>query len=251
VNPAPLPTVVLVHGAWAGSWVWGPVVPRLAELGYDVMALDLPGAGDPEECSALAEQVAVVCRAVDGSAGPLVLVGHSGGGIVATAAAEELADRVAAVVYVAGMMLPSGTHFDDFRAEIGSEPDQLGVAPYLELALGGRGTVVPPEVAVAVLFQLAPPAAAIAAAGQLRPQWTTGLDIVATWTAERFGRIPRLYVETGQDRDLPPALQQHMQRRTPGAEVVRLDADHAPQLSATAELVAALHDFVARTLPRG
>lgn len=38
-------TIVLVHGAWHGSWCWTPVVERLAAMGFDVFAPDLPGHG--------------------------------------------------------------------------------------------------------------------------------------------------------------------------------------------------------------
>jgi pimeloyl-ACP methyl ester carboxylesterase len=57
--------------------------------------------------------------------------------------------------------------------------------------------------------------------------------------------IPRSYVLTTQDNSIPPALQRRMIREHPCELVVELDADHAPQLSATDELVAALDELAA------
>jgi pimeloyl-ACP methyl ester carboxylesterase len=240
------PLLVLVHGAWASSWVWDAVAPALRAHGFDVVAPAMPDADEPDELSTLDEHVRRIVAAVGGHPGPVFLVGHSGGGIPVTAAAELLAGRVAGAVFVAGIMLPSGVGFDELRAEVTDDPAMLGAAPFVEPALGGRGTTVPADAAVALLFQGAPPAAAVAAARRLQPQWTAGLDLVPTWTAGGFGSVPRLYVEASEDRDIPLVIQRHMQRRSPGAEVVTLACDHAPQLSVPEELVAALSAFVRR-----
>lgn len=238
------PTLVLLHGNWAGRWVWEPVLPALRARGFDPVAVDLPTHTDPESESTVAGHVARVRAAVADRDGPVHLVGHSGGGLTVTAAAEALTERLAGLVYVAGIMVPSGVGFDSLRAELDLAEEDLGVGPHLEPALGGAGTVVPTDVAVALLFHRAPAAAAVAAARRLSPQWNVGLDLAPQWTEERFGTLRRLYVETVHDRDLPLGLQRHMQRRSPGAEVVTLDADHAPQLSAPGELVDALSAFV-------
>ncbi|WP_200847171.1 alpha/beta fold hydrolase [Microbacterium sp. 18062] len=243
---ASLPVVVLLHGAWASNWVWDPIMPALRGRGYDVIAVRLPDAAEPESASTLAENVARVETAIGGRAGRIHLVGHSGGGIVATAAGEALSERVVSVTYVAGIMLPSGVAFDDVRAELGDAPGIMGLAPFVEEVRDGSATVVPVDAAVAVLFQAAPPALAVEAARRLQPQWNVGLDLVPTWTPDRWGALSRLYVEASEDRDIPLALQRHMQGRTPGAEVVTLDSDHAPQLSAPEALVAALSAFIDR-----
>ncbi len=235
---------MLLHGAWASSWVWEPVVPALRAHGYDVIAVDLPDSSDPESASTLAENVSRVRAAIADRPGRVHLVGHSGGGIVVTAVGEALVDRVASVAYVAGIMLPSGEAFDDVRAELGDAPELMGLAPFVEPVRGGAATVVPGDAAVAVLFSRAAPADAVAAARRLQPQWNVGLDLVPEWTAARFGSLPRLYVEATADRDIPLALQRHLQHRTPGAEVITLDSDHAPQLSAPDALVRALAAFI-------
>jgi pimeloyl-ACP methyl ester carboxylesterase len=242
------PLLVLIHGAWASSWVWDPVIPALEAHALDVATVVLPGSESPEAHSTIARNVETVLTAVGDHPGPVFLVGHSGGGITVSAAgealAQRLAGRLAGAVYVAGIMLPSGVSFDELRARWSDAPENSGVAPYLEPALDGRGSTVPQRAAIDCLFQLAPADQAQAAAHLLQPQWYAGLDIVPTWTPDGFGRVRRLYIEAVHDRDIPLPLQRRMQQRSPGAEVVTLDSDHCPQLSAPEALVAAIVDFV-------
>lgn len=240
------PVLVLVHGAWAEGWVWDGVVPRLQSAGLDPVVVDLPGtpaSGVGVEQAHLDGYVQAVLAALPAE-GPVVLVGHSGGGVVVTAVAEAVPERVAGVVHVAGIMLPSGTAFAQVCAEAVADGVDLdgGVVPFLRRH-GEDASVVPPEVAVAVFFQRAPAAAAVAAARRLVPQPDAGFEPRATWTAERAGRVPRLYVEALADRSIPLRLQRYLQARTPGASVVTLDSDHAPQLSAPDALARALVAF--------
>jgi pimeloyl-ACP methyl ester carboxylesterase len=94
------PTVVLVHGAFAESASWNDVIGRLQDQGYTVIAAANPlrsVAGD-------AEFVTSIFEAVEG---PIVLVGHSYGGIVITNAVRD-EENVKALVYVAGFAPEEG-----------------------------------------------------------------------------------------------------------------------------------------------
>jgi pimeloyl-ACP methyl ester carboxylesterase len=61
-----------------------------------------------------------------------------------------------------------------------------------------------------------------------------------TLTAQRFGLVPRVYLECSADRSIPLAAQSEMQRRVPGARRVTLPCGHAPMLAAPEALWAAL-----------
>ena len=93
------------------------------------------------------------------------------------------------------------------------------------------------EAALAYFFHDCPPADAVAAAQRLTPQPDGGRTVRAHLTAERFGRVPRLYIEADADRSVIPACQRRMQALVPGAQVVTIPTGHAPQL-ATPELLA-------------
>ena len=84
-------TFILIHGAWQGAWAWETIVPRLRAAGHDAVAVDLPGNGfdltPPHEVT-LDLYAAHVSRIVDAVRGPVVLVGHSMGGTVASQTSE-------------------------------------------------------------------------------------------------------------------------------------------------------------------
>jgi pimeloyl-ACP methyl ester carboxylesterase len=89
---APTPTtVVLVHGAWADGSSWSKVTPLLQQRGLKVISVQLQRAS-------LADDAAIVRRAMEGVTGQVVLVGHSYGGAVVTEAGIDA--KVATLVYV-------------------------------------------------------------------------------------------------------------------------------------------------------
>ena len=86
------PTVVLVHGAWADSGSWDRVTRRLETDGYTVWAPPNPLMGIATDSGTIADFLHTIT-------GPIVLVGHSYGGVVITNAATG-DDQVKALVYV-------------------------------------------------------------------------------------------------------------------------------------------------------
>ena len=93
--------VLLVHGAWHGSWCYEELVPRLERAGLAVRTVDLKSSGSP---SGLAEDAALVKAAIAETPVPTVLVGHSYGGAVITAASGAT-EGIAHLVYLCAFML--------------------------------------------------------------------------------------------------------------------------------------------------
>jgi pimeloyl-ACP methyl ester carboxylesterase len=111
-------TFVLVPGAWLGAWCWGEVGALLREAGRDAIALSLTGVGErahlltPEiGLKAHVSDVVTLLRGRDLS--NVVLVGHSYGGTVITAAADEIPERVGWLVYLDGAVPRDGESNDD------------------------------------------------------------------------------------------------------------------------------------------
>ena len=241
------PGFLLLHGAWAGAWVWDRVAPQLRAAGYIVVAPDLPGRNPTAESMVgVDDMVAHAIASLPRSVGPWIVVGHSGGGIVATMVAEVLARQapagIAGLVCLAGMMLPSGMGFPEACTLAGVPPPQ-GIEPFLRPTPDGRATWVPPEAAAEIFFQCTDAADAKAASEMLCPQLDTSWMITPRWTAAGAGAVPRLYIEALQDRSVPIVVQRTMQRLVPGARIASLDTDHAPQLSCPNDLVRLLIDF--------
>jgi pimeloyl-ACP methyl ester carboxylesterase len=121
--------VILIPGFWLDGTSWDEVVPALEQAGHHAHALTLPGmeAKDVDRSGiTLRDHVDAVVEVIDSfdpAGGQVVLVGHSGGGAVAHAAADARPGRVARVVYVdSGPLGDGGVINDDLPAENGEVP---------------------------------------------------------------------------------------------------------------------------------
>ena len=240
--------VVLIHGAWAGAWVWDRLLPYLKTAGVDCVALDLPGNGcdalDPASID-LETCLTHVHSEVLKLAAPVSLIAHSGGGNIASAFSERWPDLAARIVYVAGIMLANRMSFVDVVTQaIAEHPDAVGVNNSVVYSSDRRISWVPPAAAAAHFFNDCSAQDAQAAASRLTPQGEGGRAIVMRTTPERFGRVPRLYVEALNDRSVILPVQRLMQRLAPGAKVVSLASGHVPQYSAPGRLAGAIIPFL-------
>jgi pimeloyl-ACP methyl ester carboxylesterase len=240
---------VLIHGSWHGGWCFDPVSDILRARGHVVVAPTLPGmGGTAEEMAAVtldgwAEFAAQHCHdlkaQLDG--GPVVLVGHSRGGLVVSSAAERDPTAMDALVYICAMMLPSGFSRAEFKALEGPNPVFDGMISRVH---GGIATVVDPAKAGAVFAQISPPELVAGVLPRLvaEPHGPRSQPLVLT--PERFGSLPRTYVECTFDRTIPIDSQRRMQHLVPGAQVVSLEADHSPYLSMPHKLADALEGAI-------
>lgn len=116
--------VILVPGFWLDGSSWDPVVRVLERAGHTPHALTLPGLESKDADRSgigLRDHVDVVVAAVDAVEGPVVLVGHSGGGAVVHAATDARPERVARVVYVDSGPLGAGGVINDELPVAGGE----------------------------------------------------------------------------------------------------------------------------------
>lgn len=240
---------VLIHGSWHGGWCFDAVAAILRARGHLVEAPTLPGMGGSR-----AEMAAVTlagwgdfaaqhCRRMKQAlgGGPVVLAGHSRGGLVVSTAAEAEPTAMEALVYICAMMLPAGMSRAQFKE--GEEPNPAFDAIIAKVE-GGVATVVDPARAGAVFAQLSPPALVAEVLPRLVAEPHGPRSEPMAVTPERWGRLPRTYVECTADRTIPIASQRRMLALSPGARVVTLDADHSPYLSRPQELADALESAI-------
>ncbi|MES2603984.1 MAG: alpha/beta fold hydrolase [Pseudomonadota bacterium] len=236
-KPETLPLFVLIHGAWQGSWAFAEWAPLLQRRGCNVVAVDLPGNCWPPENHApanLASYCTSVLDVIKRHPGPVILVGHSGGGITASQVAELAPERVAAVVYLAGIMLPSDRDLGEVIQQCVVENPGIdfdGITTWLEYSPCATVSRVRPEGALTCFVQDCDPVKALHAVRQLRPQQESGRLMKPVLTEERFGTVPRLYVECTADESLVLPLQRKMQQLSPGAQALTMHCGHVPQLA--------------------
>ncbi|MFL5860867.1 MAG: alpha/beta fold hydrolase [Solirubrobacteraceae bacterium] len=234
---------LLIHGAMGAAWCWDRVIPGLAQAGHDAVAIDLPGQGHdatPLEEITLYRYADAVCDALDRLDAPVLLTGHSMGGMVITQAAARRAHRLAGLVYVAAFLPQPGQALID----ITHLPEAAGDSVQANIVVEGEPPVatMPPEAAPEALYHCCTPEQI----GWALPQ--RGSQPVIPFTqpftldgdSAAFDALPRAYVTCLQDRAIRPAAQRLMYTTAHCDPVIEIDTDHSPWLSRTDELVAAL-----------
>ena len=95
---------------------------------------------------------------------------------------------------------------------------------------------VAPENVAPVFYNTTEPYWAIRAAANLVPEPASTFVTPIVTTPERFGRVPRIYVECTEDRAIPIGLQRRMHAALPCRRVITMETDHSPFYSAPTEL---------------
>ena len=232
---------VFVHGAFGGAWCWEPIRGPLESLGHTVEAFDLPGGGDdptPVGEVTLDSCAERVCDVLARRPEPAVLVGYSMGGAVITQAAANCPERVESMIFVCAFMPADGQSLLDLTHLPEGEGDMIQA----NLVVEGDPPVasLSESVTAEAIYNRCTEQQQAWAVGRLRPQPVAPFANPVRVHDTALASIPRSYVFTRYDNSIPPALQRRMIREHPCANVVELDADHAPYLSATNELVTAL-----------
>jgi pimeloyl-ACP methyl ester carboxylesterase len=238
-SPTTLPTIALVHGAFAESASWNGVISALQDRGYSTIAIANPLRG-------LQEDAAYVRSVLESLTGPVVLAGHSYGGSVMSEAADGL-PNVKALVFVASFSLDAGESTGELANKFPGNLLGTALNPVqFPLPNGGTGTdlyIQTDKFHDIFAADVAPDVAALMAATQ-RPIAATGLESKATRVA--WKSIPSWTLVTLQDLAIPAESQRFMAARA-GATAVEIDASHAVTVSRPIE-VADLIDTAARAI---
>ena len=240
---------VLVHGSFHGAWCWQHLTPHLEQRGHQVIAPNLPGSGEdpsPPENADLDSYATRIASIIDGLAGHVVLVGHSMGGIVSSQVAERRPRRLAAVVYVNGLLFRAGETLVGFLDEHAHLGVKDLVLKNMQVAEDGQTATFPQEAATDVFYNTSPREVAGWAAARLRPQRMQVYRDALELTPDRYDSVARFYVEGLRDNAVSIAYQRAMTGRTPCERVFTLDCDHSPFLSEP-EALADILDEVARS----
>jgi len=233
---------VLVHGAFTGAWIWGPLAERLRSAGHAVEAFDLPGLGDdttlPQDVT-LDSCAARLGEALAAAAEPAIIVGNSMGGVIATQAAARHPDRVAALVYATAFVPRDGQSLLDLtRLPEGAE-DQVQANIIIEPPVA----TMPAAASRSALYGSCSEKDAAWAISRQRPQPLGPFGAPVSIPKGALEGINRYFVLCRKDRAIPAALQRRMIAENSITNVIELDTDHTPHLSTTAELADALQKF--------
>jgi len=233
-------TYVLIHGAWFGAWCWNSTKVLLEQAGHTAIAIDLPGHGDDQTPVAditLDTLVDRIGQTLAAQTVPVILVGHSMGGIVLSQTAEKYPDNIERLVYVAAYLLQTGESL--FQVSTTDADSKIG--PYL-LPDPEKGQIgIRPEALKDIFLHDCPEAVVVEAESRLRPDLIVPQTTPLRLTEANFGRVPRTYITTKLDRVISPKLQQQMFTALPCDRVLEIDTGHSPFAAAPDKLVALLY----------
>lgn len=216
-------TVVLVHGAFADGSAWNRVIPLLHAAGLDVVSIQNP-------LTSLADDVAATRRALDVQTGPVVLVGHSWGGVVITEAGVH--ERVKALVYVAAFAPSEG------QSPVDLTKDYPPASGFGHLVTDKEGFLTMSAEGIAKHFAQDLPASEAklmaATQGPIRAKNFEEKVSVAAWRTR-----PSWQIVAENDLMIQPALQRANAKKI-SARIVNVPAGHVPQLSKPAQVAEAI-----------
>lgn len=216
-------SVVLVHGAFADGSSWDKVIPLLEARGLHVVSVQNP-------LGSLADDTAATRRAIEQQTGPVVLVGHSWGGVVITQAGDD--DKVRALVYVAALVPDSGESVNDLMK------NQPAPAWAGELRKDSANFLTLSTKAVVNDFaQDLPPERARILATTQGPWFAGCLDDKVSTAAWRTR--PSWFVVADRDRMIDPRAEEAMARQI-GATTTHVDSSHVVMLSHPGAVAAAI-----------
>jgi pimeloyl-ACP methyl ester carboxylesterase len=218
---------VLVHGLWHGAWAWDAVREALTARGVDSVAVELPLTDLPADAAATR-------AALDRFGRPAVLVGHSYGGAVVTAAGTH--PLVRGLVYVAAFQLDEGETVN--RVLPGREFPQTALGGALRV--DGDEVGIDPVLGAELLYRDAPGDVAAAAVARLRPVSRTLFRGVPDEIAWRD--VPSTYVVCADDEVVHPDLQRAMAVRA--TRRVEWPGGHSPAATRPDQLAALIAERV-------
>jgi pimeloyl-ACP methyl ester carboxylesterase len=219
-------SVILVHGGWADGSSWSKVIGPLKSAAATVVAAPLP-------MTSFADDVAALGRVLDRVDGPVVVAGHAYAGAVIATTRDP---KVASLVYIAGLAPDEGETVGDifYRGEPHPkapklEPDEHGQLwlPEGAFADAFAQNATPEEQAILAAVQR-PLAVACIGVPVVRPLWKDG---------------PSWLLVAEHDRMINPETQ-HFQAERMGARARTRPVDHAPMVTAPAEVIDIILDAV-------
>ena len=234
-------TFVLVHGSWQGAWSWDGVRDHLRAHGHRVIAPALPGRGDVGEDRSWIghdDNVAAVLAAIDADgADPVILAGHSLGGVTISQVADQRPDRVARLIYCAAFVLDDGESASDVM------PEQMRTAiTELSTTRPDRAIPMPWEFWRQNFIQTASEQLARESHERLVPDPYRPVFDPVKLRRPVHRELPATFLAFTQDKTMPPGFwHPGMSGRLNDGAVIEIDGDHQMLLSAPGPLADALH----------
>ena len=228
-------TYVLVHGAWQATYVWTTVKEQLEKAGQKVVVVELPAHGDdytsPAHVSIDVYRDKVI-SAILSTKRRVILVGHSLGGVVVTAVAEQIPSKIKKLVYIGAFVPANGQSLLD----LASQDTQSQLGPSLipsadQLTLG----IIHNNI-TSIFCQDGTDEVKQLVLGNYRVEPAIPFTNKVTLTGENFGRVDKYYIHTLMDHAIGIDLQNKMTEAAHIKKAFSLSTGHSPFLTQPTEV---------------
>jgi pimeloyl-ACP methyl ester carboxylesterase len=224
------PSIILVHGSWAGGWCWQRVIPRLQAAGLEAHAVTLTGVGERAHLMSPSIRLSTHVQDVIGlitaqELTRVVLVGHSYGGMVITGVADRLQQShpglLASLVYVDALTPHPGESWSSQHT-----PETIAQRLASAQATGG--------------ISFAPPDASVFGLSGADRDWVNRRQTPQPlalyqdplhFDAARVGAVPRTFIDCTNPALPTIAVMRQRVRQEPGWEVLEMATGHYPMIS--------------------
>lgn len=222
-------TFVLVHGAWQAPYVWDSVQADLVKKGNKVIVVQLPGHGSdttaPYRLSIDIYRDEVI-KAIPAADSDVILVGHSMGGMVITAVAEKIPNKIGKLVYIGAYLPATGQALTDLAFSDSSS--QLG--PLLTPSVDQLTLDVKHDSLTYLFINDGSPAVKELVLANYRAEPAIPFTNKVTLTKEGFGAVDKIYIKTLKDVVISPVLQDRMIAAAGIKTMYTVNTSHSPFL---------------------
>jgi pimeloyl-ACP methyl ester carboxylesterase len=232
-------TYVLVHGAWQAPYVWKEVRNDLEKKGNKVIIVELPGHGKDQSLphtlniNVYRDKVIDAINKVDDK---VILVGHSMGGVVVTAVAEQIPSKIAKLVYIGAFVPTSGQSLGDLA---NTDPDSK-LGPEITQSADKLTLDVNRAKLTELFINDGSPAVKQLVVDNYRPEPAIPFGDKVILSKEGFGSVQKVYIKTLKDIVISPGLQDRMIATAGIKTIYSVNTSHSPFLAQphkTAELL--------------
>ncbi|WP_223818216.1 alpha/beta fold hydrolase [Mucilaginibacter rubeus] len=231
IKPTPK-NYVLVHGAWQAPYVWDAVKTTLISKGNNVTVVELPGHGSDQTVPStltLNSYRDKVLGTISNINGKVILVGHSLGGMIISAVAEQNPSKIEKLVYLSAYMPTSGQSLLDLAlTDAGSSlgGSIKGQKILIENNAVGILDVLHDQI-TNVFIQDGSTQAQNLVLQNYRSEPLIPFTNPVTLTVANFGSVEKVYIKTLQDRVVSPVLQDRMIAASNVKTVYQLNTSHS------------------------
>lgn len=229
--------IILVHGAWHGSWCWSHIVPIISQSGYNIKAPDLPSHYNNADISfeniSLTTYVDYLSNIIMKENGKTILIGHSMAGIVISQVAENIPNKIDKLIYIAGFI-------PDYNGSLIDE-EQKSTTPTVTLSTlvdkSNYSISFSDQAKVKNLFYNCCDENDVNyALSNIQPQALKPFLDKVSLSKQNFGQTPKTYIECSKDNAILIQDQKRMHSKENCKILTLENADHSPFFSSCKDL---------------